>query len=107
MSSLVLTSGPVAGSERQVEGRLVIGRQPDGNGLALNDPLASRQHAEIVRDGERWVLRDLGSRNGTFLDGNAVREAALSHGSKIRIGRARSRDGRSGAGGRGAAADRR
>jgi ABC transport system ATP-binding/permease protein len=67
-------------------GRLTIGRDPS-NDVALDDPNVSRFHAEVVRDGDAVELRDLGSRNGTRVDGKLVRRAvALSPGSEIGIG---------------------
>ncbi|HKU41021.1 MAG TPA: sigma 54-interacting transcriptional regulator [Polyangiales bacterium] len=62
-----------------------IGSGPD-NDLCIDDRHASRNHCEIFeRDGQRWV-RDLGSTNGTYLDGSVVGEAALGLDSKLRIG---------------------
>jgi transcriptional regulator with GAF, ATPase, and Fis domain len=55
--------------------------------LRLDDPAVSRLHAEIElrTDGQFWI-RDLGSTNGTWLDGVFVREARLAPGSKLRLG---------------------
>lgn len=64
---------------------LKIGRKP-GNDLVLDDANASGAHAEIAFEGERIVLRDLGSTNGTILDGRKIEEVILSHGDKITIG---------------------
>ena len=50
-----------------------IGRAPDCDCL-LTEPSVSRRHAQLRRDGERWLLRDLGSRNGTRLNGARVTE---------------------------------
>jgi ABC-type multidrug transport system ATPase subunit/pSer/pThr/pTyr-binding forkhead associated (FHA) protein/ABC-type multidrug transport system permease subunit len=66
-------------------GRLTIGRDPS-NDVALDDPNVSRFHAEVVRAGDAVELRDLGSRNGTRVDGSPVRRATLSPGSEIGIG---------------------
>ena len=68
--------------------RLVIDRGAQAPGdVGLDDPKASRQHAEVVAtSSDRWVVRDLGSRNGVFVDGARVREAALADGSVVRIG---------------------
>ena len=64
---------------------LTIGRG-DSNGLVLADPGASRHHARLaVRDGH-LVLTDLGSTNGTRVNGRAVREIAVGEGDEIRIG---------------------
>jgi ABC-type multidrug transport system ATPase subunit/pSer/pThr/pTyr-binding forkhead associated (FHA) protein/ABC-type multidrug transport system permease subunit len=65
--------------------RLRIGRDP-ANDLVLDDPNVSRLHAEVVRDGERLMLRDLGSRNGTRVDGAITDRAPLVAGSEIGIG---------------------
>ncbi|MDA1091736.1 MAG: SpoIIE family protein phosphatase [Acidobacteria bacterium] len=68
------------------EDRLTIGRSQD-NTLVLNGAQISRQHAEIVKMGGRFVLRDLGSRAGIFVNDETVSEHALGHGDRIRIGR--------------------
>jgi transcriptional regulator of acetoin/glycerol metabolism len=51
-------------------GMLLAGRG-DVGGLPVNDGYMSRQHASVVFDGVRWTVRDLGSRNGTRVDGSA------------------------------------
>lgn len=53
---------------RPVSARLSIGRAPS-NGLHLDDHRVSGQHAALLWTGSDWELRDLGSRNGTFVDG--------------------------------------
>ena len=66
--------------------RTVIGRGSDAD-ITIPDPGTSRQHVEILWDGERAMVRDLGSTNGTKLDGNRVRESALAPDQTISIGR--------------------
>jgi hypothetical protein len=65
----------------------VLGRA-SGSLVALADRLASRHHAAIRFDAETaaWTLHDLGSRNGTWLDGMRITSAPLSPGGQIRIG---------------------
>lgn len=65
----------------------VLGRA-SGSLVALADRLASRHHAAIRFDAAAavWTLRDLGSRNGTWLDGIRITTAPLSAGGQIRIG---------------------
>lgn len=52
----------------------------------LDDPTVSRRHALVVRRGERFVLLDDRSMNGTWLNGERVREAELSDGDLIELG---------------------
>lgn len=66
--------------------RAVIGRM-SGSEVEIQDPGASRRHAEIRRDGEEFVVVDLGSTNGTLLNDAPVTEATLENGDKITIGR--------------------
>ncbi|HUK63594.1 MAG TPA: FHA domain-containing protein, partial [Dongiaceae bacterium] len=55
--------------------------------LQLADPTVSKEHAEIVRRGERWFVRDLGSRNGTRVNGVEAREPlAVAPGDVLEIG---------------------
>ena len=64
-----------------------LGRSTDA-GIVVPDRLASRGHAVIERDPQdgRWQVRDLGSRNGTWVDGLRVDEATLEPGMTLRIG---------------------
>lgn len=67
-------------------GRLTIGRDVS-NDVTLEDPNVSRWHAEVVAHEDRLELRDLGSRNGTWVDGRIVSTGTpLRTGSEIRIG---------------------
>src|SRR5512139_1207442 len=63
-----------------------IGRR-DTNDLRLAGSEVSRDHAEIVAEGDRFLLYDRGSRSGTFVNGEAVSERPLVHGDRIRLGR--------------------
>jgi serine phosphatase RsbU (regulator of sigma subunit) len=65
---------------------LTIGRA-QGNGLELEGAEISRRHAEIVSEGDSYILRDLGSRFGTFVNDERVTEQTLGHSDQIRIGR--------------------
>ena len=62
-----------------------IGRDP-ANLLSVSDPSLSRRHCVITREGERYKIRDLDSRNGTFVNGEAVKETWLQHGDQISLG---------------------
>jgi hypothetical protein len=54
--------------------RMVVGRAPNCD-CVLPEECVSRKHAQLWRDGERWFLRDLGSRNGTRVNGMRVIES--------------------------------
>ncbi|MEU1973244.1 DUF3662 and FHA domain-containing protein [Microbacterium sp. NPDC019599] len=69
-----------------VKGRTVIGRGSDAD-ITVADAGTSRKHVEILWDGERAMVRDMNSTNGTLLNGQKVVEAALSPDSTVTIGR--------------------
>lgn len=66
--------------------KLRIGKKSKNNHLVLSSPSVSRYHCEIVRNNGRYIIRDLGSSNGTFVNGKKVEEAVLSHNAIIQIG---------------------
>jgi DNA-binding winged helix-turn-helix (wHTH) protein len=66
--------------------RTIIGRDP-GVDVQLESPRISRQHAQLVIDGAKAVIEDLGSKNGTFLRNQRITSPVpLAHGDEIRIG---------------------
>ncbi len=66
---------------------LVIGRKRGD--LLIDDPLISSTHAQIMVRNDGYVIQDLGSTNGTLVDGRLVREAPLRPGSEVAIGNTR------------------
>jgi len=81
---------------RVLEGVASLGSHA-GNSLVVSEPTVSRCHAEIRLEDDRVVVRDLGSTNGTFVDGVRVKEAFLKPGNGLRLGAAEVRfelDGR-------------
>ncbi|WP_091180813.1 FhaA domain-containing protein [Paramicrobacterium humi] len=70
------------------QSRTVIGRGSDAD-ITVDDSGTSRKHVEILWDGERAQVRDLGSTNGSTLNGNRITQAALQPDSVIQIGRTR------------------
>ena len=67
------------------DGPVVIGRQA-GATLKIGNASVSRRHAVIEKEGDRFVIADLGSRNGTFVNDMPVRRRELQHGDRVRIG---------------------
>jgi len=86
-SRLVMDQGPQPGQTFVIDKDLLtIGRDPN-NDLVINDPQASRQHARITRRGNIMVLEDLGSTNGTFVNGVRLTDPhTLSNGDEIGLG---------------------
>jgi pSer/pThr/pTyr-binding forkhead associated (FHA) protein len=85
---LVITAGSLAGTSIELENAPVtIGRAPDST-LVLTDDYASSHHARLVpRDGQ-WLVEDLGSTNGTYLDKTKVTAPTpIPNGGKVRIGK--------------------
>ncbi|MCR4315859.1 MAG: FHA domain-containing protein [Planctomycetes bacterium] len=69
------------------EKTFVIGRDPNAE-IPILDSGASRRHAEVYRVGEMYFIRDLRSKNGTFLNDEQIKEELLQVGDKIKIGTA-------------------
>lgn len=66
-------------------GRHTIGRLPDCD-LHLDDSTVSREHAAVIRRGDRWWVLDLGSTNGTRVNGRTAAEQPLDDGDSIELG---------------------
>jgi pSer/pThr/pTyr-binding forkhead associated (FHA) protein len=68
---------------------LFIGRIPTINDLCISNPSVSRQHAHIKRKGEKYMIFDLKSLNGIYLNGSRISEAPLEEGDEILLGEAK------------------
>jgi hypothetical protein len=85
-SRLVLSSGDlILRSIALHADRMTIGRRPY-NQIALDDLTVSGEHAQILRVGDQWRIRDLQSRNGTLVNGRLIAEEPLRDGDLIDIG---------------------
>lgn len=83
---LVFVSGPISGSTVYLTNSITcIGRQPS-NTVHLDDLDVSRKHCLIRREGGRFVVEDIGSKNGTYLNGERVRKSGLKEGSHVQVG---------------------
>ncbi len=83
----LMVKNPSGGKDRVPVGRLPfrIGRHGD-NELVLRDSRASRQHAQIVSDGGAYVVEDLASTYGVFVNGTRVTRTKLRSGDRIEFG---------------------
>ena len=66
----------------------LAGRHPDAD-VFLDDVTVSRRHAEFIRTGQLFSVRDLDSMNGTYLNDKPVTESLLSDGDEVRVGKFR------------------
>jgi hypothetical protein len=86
---LVVKRGPNAGSRFLLDKDLTTaGRHPESD-IFLDDVTVSRRHAEFARSAETFLVRDVGSLNGTYLNRERIDEAALSNGDEVQIGKFR------------------
>ena len=83
----VMRSGPTPGATYSLEGdQLTIGRD-SSNGVAINDAEVSRKHARLTFQGGKYILEDLGSTNGTFVNGQRLAgPAVLKSGDVVSLG---------------------
>ena len=81
---LVAISGPLQGREFPLEDQTTLGRDPS-NQISLNEHWVSRQHCSIKKAADGFTIVDLGSHNGTFVNGVPVKEHQLEHGNRIQI----------------------
>ena len=86
---LVVKRGPNAGSRFLLDADVTTaGRHPESD-IFLDDVTVSRRHAEFAREGSTFVVRDVGSLNGTYLNRERIDAAALAGGDEVQIGKYR------------------
>jgi diguanylate cyclase (GGDEF)-like protein len=83
--ALIVMSGENVGMRVTLPGNLLVGRDPSA-GLVLSDPGVSWRHALVEDGGGTYAIVDLGSTNGTSVNGQKVTRAELAPGDKIRFG---------------------
>lgn len=85
---LVVTDGALTGTTLTLDDTAVTLGRADDSTLVLTDDYASTHHARLVPGDGAWVIEDLGSTNGTFLDGERLtRPTPVPLGHEIRVGR--------------------
>ena len=86
---LVVQRGPNAGARFLLDAeKTTAGRRPDSD-IFLDDVTVSRKHAEFVRRDGQFVVRDVGSLNGTYVQRDRIEEAVLRDGDEVQIGKFR------------------
>ncbi|WP_196843887.1 FHA domain-containing protein [Cryobacterium sp. CAN_C3] len=86
---MVVRRGPNAGARFLLDADLTsVGRHPNAD-IFLDDVTVSRRHAEFLRTGTSFAVKDLGSLNGTYFDGERIETAALTDGAEVQVGKFR------------------
>ncbi len=86
---LVVQRGPNAGARFLLDAdKTTAGRRPDSD-IFLDDVTVSRKHAEFLRREGAFVVRDVGSLNGTYVQRDRIEEAVLRDGDEVQIGKYR------------------
>ena len=86
---LLVRSGPNAGSRFAIDKEVVTaGRHPNSD-IFLDDITVSRRHAEVVRQDGGYLVRDVGSLNGTYVNRSRIDESVLSDGDELQVGKFR------------------
>lgn len=86
---MVVRRGPNAGARFLLDADLTsVGRHPNAD-IFLDDVTVSRRHAEFLRTGTSFSVKDLGSLNGTYFNGERIETAALADGAEVQVGKFR------------------
>jgi pSer/pThr/pTyr-binding forkhead associated (FHA) protein len=86
-SSLVIHEGSAAGSEHPVDGGLILGREQGSADVVLDDPGVSRRHARVLPKNGGVIVEDLGSSNGTYVNGQRIAgPVELGAGDEVQLG---------------------
>jgi pSer/pThr/pTyr-binding forkhead associated (FHA) protein len=86
---LVVRRGPNIGARFLLDADVTtVGRHPEAD-IFLDDVTVSRRHAEFIRHGSSFQVKDLGSLNGTYFDGVRIDTALLSDGAEVQVGKFR------------------
>lgn len=83
---LYLLNGAQAGRDYRLTDKTTIGRDVVGCDVILSDTKLSKQHARIRKEGEEFVLYDLASKNGTFVNGARVQRQILADDDVLLVG---------------------
>jgi len=86
---LVSLIGPNKGARFLLEPEVTHIGRATANEIFLDDVTVSRKHAQVAKSGKSYILTDLGSLNGTYLNGELVSEKSLADGDELQIGKFR------------------
>lgn len=86
---LVMRRGPSAGARFLLDAERTTAGRSTGADIFLDDVTVSRKHAEFVREGGQFWVRDVGSLNGTYVNRERIDQVALRGGDEVQIGKFR------------------
>lgn len=86
---LVMQRGPSAGARFLLDAERTVAGRSTGADIFLDDVTVSRKHAEFVREGNQFVVRDIGSLNGTYVNRTRIDQSVLRSGDEVQIGKYR------------------
>nr|WP_051681567.1 FHA domain-containing protein [Cellulomonas sp. HZM] len=86
---LVMQRGPSAGARFLLDAERTLAGRSTRADIFLDDVTVSRKHAEFVRDGRTFLVRDVGSLNGTYVNRSRIDEVVLRAGDEVQIGKYR------------------
>ncbi|MDR1033163.1 MAG: FHA domain-containing protein [Bifidobacteriaceae bacterium] len=86
---LIAQTGPGQGSRFLLDSDVTIVGRSDVHDILLDDVTVSRKHAEFIRDGNVFSVRDCGSLNGTYVNREQITDQELKNGDEVQIGKFR------------------
>jgi pSer/pThr/pTyr-binding forkhead associated (FHA) protein len=86
MPALIIGEGPNEGNWFKLSKRTLTGGRDPSNAIQLTDDKVSRKHFQVRFDEGLYLLTDLRSHNGSFINGNRIQEALLKDGDVIQVG---------------------
>jgi pSer/pThr/pTyr-binding forkhead associated (FHA) protein len=86
---LVMQRGPSAGARFLLDAERTVAGRSTAADIFLDDVTVSRKHAEFVREGQTFVVRDIGSLNGTYVNRSRIDQSVLRAGDEVQIGKYR------------------
>nr|WP_243884805.1 FHA domain-containing protein [Cellulomonas fengjieae] len=86
---LVMQRGPSAGARFLLDAERTVAGRSTAADIFLDDVTVSRKHAEFVREGQTFFVRDIGSLNGTYVNRSRIDQSALRAGDEVQIGKYR------------------
>ena len=89
MGMLIVLSGPGLGGRYLLDSELITVGRDSSNEIALDDITVSRKHALIKRSGAGYIVEDLRSLNGTYVNAKAVATSSLRTGDEVHVGKYR------------------